>query len=67
ALPYFDRLDYCSMMTNEQVYSLGVERLLGIEIPERAKYIRTLMGEMTRILNHILAVGCHALDVGAMT
>ncbi|CAF5206161.1 unnamed protein product, partial [Rotaria magnacalcarata] len=67
ALPYFDRLDYCSMMTNEQVYSLAIERLLGIEIPERAKYIRTLMGEMTRILNHTLAVGCHALDVGAMT
>jgi NADH dehydrogenase (ubiquinone) Fe-S protein 2 len=55
------------MMTNEQVYSLAVERLLGIDIPERAKYIRTLMGEMTRILNHTLAVGCHALDVGAMT
>ncbi|CAF2327250.1 unnamed protein product [Rotaria sp. Silwood2] len=67
ALPYFDRLDYCSMMTNEQVYSLAVERLLGIEIPERAKFIRTFMGEMTRILNHTLAVGCHALDVGAMT
>ena len=66
ALPYFDRLNYMSMMTNEQVYSLAVERLLGVEIPERAKYIRTLMSEMTRILNHTLAVGCHALDVGAM-
>ncbi|CAF0792951.1 unnamed protein product [Didymodactylos carnosus] len=67
ALPYFDRLDYCSMMTNEQVYSLAIERLLGINIPDRAKWIRVLMAEMTRILNHTLAVGCHALDIGAMT
>ncbi|KAJ8307687.1 hypothetical protein KUTeg_014768 [Tegillarca granosa] len=67
ALPYFDRLDYVSMMCNEQAYSLAVEKLLNIDIPIRAKYIRTLFGEITRILNHIMAVGCHALDVGALT
>ncbi|KAI9293089.1 putative NADH dehydrogenase 49K chain [Neoconidiobolus thromboides FSU 785] len=67
ALPYFDRLDYVSMMTNEQAYSLAVEKLLNIEIPERAKYIRTLFAEITRILNHCMAVGSHALDVGATT
>jgi len=67
ALPYFDRLDYVSMMTNEQVYSLAVEKLLNIEIPERAKWIRVLFGEITRILNHIMGITTHALDVGAMT
>jgi NADH dehydrogenase (ubiquinone) Fe-S protein 2 len=67
ALPYFDRLDYCSMMCNEQCYSLAVEKLLNIDIPPRAKYIRTLFAEITRIINHILAVTCHALDVGALT
>nr|XP_018913190.1 PREDICTED: NADH-ubiquinone oxidoreductase 49 kDa subunit [Bemisia tabaci] len=67
ALPYFDRLDYVSMMANEQCYSLAVEKLLNIDIPLRAKYIRTLFGEITRILNHIMAVGTHALDVGGMT
>ncbi|XP_064617770.1 NADH-ubiquinone oxidoreductase 49 kDa subunit-like [Liolophura sinensis] len=67
ALPYFDRLDYVSMMCNEQAYSLAVEKLLNIEVPERAKWIRTLFGEITRILNHIMAVGTHALDIGAMT
>ncbi|XP_065844858.1 NADH-ubiquinone oxidoreductase 49 kDa subunit-like [Oscarella lobularis] len=67
ALPYFDRLDYVSMMCNEQAYSLAVENLLGIDIPPRAKYIRTMFGEITRILNHIMAVCSHALDVGAMT
>lgn len=67
ALPYFDRLDYMSMMVNEQGYALAVEKLLNIEIPLRAKYIRTLFAEMTRILNHALAVACHALDVGALT
>ena len=66
-LPYFDRLDYVSMMCNEQAYSLAIERLLGIDIPLRAKYIRTMFGEITRILNHILAVACHAMDVGATT
>lgn len=67
ALPYFDRLDYVSMMCNEQCYSLAVEKLLNIEVPLRAKYIRVLFAEITRILNHIMAVGTHALDVGAMT
>ncbi|KAJ3098935.1 NADH dehydrogenase Fe-S protein subunit 2 ndufs2 [Phlyctochytrium planicorne] len=67
ALPYFDRLDYVSMMCNEQAYSLAVEKLLNIEIPLRAKYIRTMFGEITRILNHIMAVTTHALDVGALT
>lgn len=59
ALPYFDRLDYVSMMAQEQCYSLAVEKLLKIEVPLRAKYIRTMFGEITRILNHLLAVGCH--------
>lgn len=67
ALPYFDRLDYVSMMTNEQVYSLAVEKLLNIEIPERAKWIRTLFGEITRILNHLMSILSHAMDVGALT
>lgn len=67
ALPYFDRLDYVSMMCNEQCYSLAVEKLLNIDIPLRAKYIRVLFGEITRILNHIMAIGTHALDVGALT
>ncbi|KAI8385820.1 NADH-ubiquinone oxidoreductase [Blakeslea trispora] len=67
ALPYFDRLDYVSIMTNEQAYSLAVEKLLNIEVPERAKYIRTMFGEVTRVLNHIMAVMTHAMDVGALT
>ncbi|KZS93382.1 NADH-ubiquinone oxidoreductase [Sistotremastrum niveocremeum HHB9708] len=67
ALPYFDRLDYVSMMTNELCYSLAVEKLLNIEVPERAKWIRTMFGEITRILNHLMAVLTHAMDVGALT
>lgn len=67
ALPYFDRLDYVSMMCNEQAYSLAVEKLLGLEAPIRAKYIRTMFGEVTRILNHCMFLGTHALDVGALT
>ena len=67
ALPYFDRLDYVSMMCQEQTYSLAVEKLLVCDIPLRAQYIRVLFAEITRILNHLLAVGCHAMDVGAMT
>ncbi|GAA5884791.1 hypothetical protein JCM6882_005397, partial [Rhodosporidiobolus microsporus] len=67
ALPYFDRLDYVSMMTNELCYSRAVENLLNIEVPERAKWIRTLFGEITRILNHLMAVLTHAMDVGALT
>ena len=67
ALPYFDRLDYVSMMAQEHSYSLAVEKLLRCEIPLRAQYIRVLFLEITRILNHLLALSCHALDVGAMT
>lgn len=67
ALPYFDRLDYVSMMAQEHTYSLAVERLLNCDVPIRAQYIRVLFCEITRILNHLLAVGCHSLDVGAMT
>ena len=66
-LPYFDRLDYVSMMIQEHGYVLAIEKLLKIQIPKRAQYIRVLFSELTRILNHILAVTCHALDVGAMT
>ena len=66
-LPYFDRLDYVSMMIQEHGYSMAIESLVGLEIPERASYIRVLFSEITRILNHLLAVSCHALDVGAMT
>ena len=55
------------MMAQEQTYSLGVEKLLTCNVPLRAQYIRILFGEITRILNHLLAVGCHAMDVGAMT
>jgi NADH dehydrogenase (ubiquinone) Fe-S protein 2 len=67
ALPYFDRLDYVSMMTNEQVFSLATEKLLNIDIPNRAKWIRTMFGEITRILNHLMSVLSHAMDVGALT
>ncbi|MDX2112693.1 MAG: NADH-quinone oxidoreductase subunit D [Alphaproteobacteria bacterium] len=67
ALPYFDRLDYVSPMCQEHCFSLAVEKLLGCEIPERAKYIRVMFCELTRILNHILNVTTQALDVGAMT
>jgi NADH dehydrogenase (ubiquinone) Fe-S protein 2 len=67
ALPYFDRLDYVSMMAQEHTYSLAVEELMEISVPLRAQYIRVLFLEITRILNHLLAVGCHAMDVGAMT
>ena len=67
SVPYMDRLDYVSMMCNEHAYCLAVEKLLDIEVPERGKYIRTMFDEITRILNHLLWIGCHALDVGAMT
>ena len=67
ALPYFDRLDYVSMMAQEHTYSLAVEKLGSLKITKRAQYIRVLFCEITRILNHLLAVGCHAMDVGAMT
>ncbi|ADU91971.1 NADH-quinone oxidoreductase subunit D [Taylorella equigenitalis] len=65
-LPYMDRLDYVSMMCNEHAYVMGIERLLGIEVPIRAQYIRVMFDEITRILNHLMSLGSHALDVGAM-
>ena len=67
ALPYFDRLDYVSMMCQEHCYSLAVEKLLSCEVPLRAQYIRVLFAEITRLLNHLLWLSTHALDVGAMT
>jgi NADH dehydrogenase (ubiquinone) Fe-S protein 2 len=67
ALPYFDRLDYVSMMSQEHTYSLAIEKLLSIKIPKRSQIIRVIFLEITRILNHLLAVGCHSMDVGAMT
>ena len=67
ALPYFDRLDYVSMMSQEHTYCLAIEKLLQVQIPKRAQYIRVIFAELTRLLNHLLAVGCHAMDVGAMT
>jgi len=65
-VPYLDRLDYVSMMCNEHAYCLAVERLLGLDVPVRAQYIRVMMDEVTRILNHLLNIGTHALDIGAM-
>lgn len=67
ALPYFDRLDYVSPMSQEHAYSLCVEKLLQCEVPIRAKYLRVLFCELTRILNHLLNISSQALDVGAMT
>ena len=67
ALPYMDRLDYVSPMCMEHSYVLAIEKLAGIEVPLRAKYLRTLFAEITRILNHILNTTTHAMDVGAMT
>lgn len=67
ALPYMDRLDYVSMMCNEQAYCLAVEKLTGVDVPIRAQYIRVMFAEMTRILNHLMGIGSHALDIGAMT
>ncbi|HRY26325.1 MAG: NADH-quinone oxidoreductase subunit D [Geminicoccaceae bacterium] len=66
-IPYFDRLDYCSMLCQEHAYVLAVEKLLEVEVPERALYIRTLFDEITRILNHLLNITTMALDCGAMT
>jgi len=66
-LPYMDRLDYVSMMSNEHAYVMAIEKLLGTEVPLRAQYIRVMFDEITRILNHLMWLGAHALDVGAMT
>ena len=67
SLPYMDRLDYVSMMCNEHAYVLAVEKLAGIAVPVRAQYIRVMFDEVTRILNHLLWLGAHGLDIGAMT
>ena len=67
SIGYMDRLDYVSMMCNEHAYVLAIENLLGITIPERAQYIRVMFDELTRILNHLMWLGSHALDIGAMT
>jgi NADH-quinone oxidoreductase subunit D len=67
SIGYMDRLDYVSMMCNEHAYVLAIERLLGIEPPIRAQYIRVLFDEITRILNHLMWLGTHGLDIGAMT
>ena len=67
ALPYFDRLDYCSPLAMEHSYVLAVEKLLNIEVPLRAQYLRVLFAELTRICNHMLNIGSHVMDVGAMT
>ncbi|HAV73749.1 MULTISPECIES: NADH-quinone oxidoreductase subunit D [Limnobacter] len=66
SLPYMDRLDYVSMMCNEHAYCMAIEKLLNIEVPVRAQYIRVMFDEITRILNHLLWLGAHGLDVGAM-
>ena len=67
SVPYMDRLDYVSLMSNEHAYVMAIEKLLGLEVPLRAKYIRTMFDEITRILNHLLWIGAHGLDLGAMT
>jgi NADH-quinone oxidoreductase subunit D len=67
ALPYFDRLDYCSPLAMEHSYVLAIEKLLNLEVPLRAQYLRVLFAELTRICNHMLNIGSHVMDVGAMT
>ncbi|MBN8845182.1 MAG: NADH-quinone oxidoreductase subunit D [Sphingomonadales bacterium] len=67
ALPYFDRLDYCSPTAMEHSYVLAIEKLLDLEVPARAQYLRTMFAELTRICNHMLNIGSHVMDVGAMT
>ncbi|WP_044407420.1 NADH-quinone oxidoreductase subunit D [Thiomicrospira microaerophila] len=67
SIGYMDRLDYVSMMSNEHAYVMAIEKMLGLEVPERAQYIRVMFDEITRILNHLMWLGAHALDIGAMT
>ncbi len=67
SVPYMDRLDYVSMMVNEHAYVMAIEKLMGVDVPVRAQYIRVMFDEITRVLNHLLWLGAHALDVGAMT
>ncbi len=66
ALPYMDRLDYVSMMVNEHAYCMAIEKMVGVQVPLRGQYIRVMFDEITRILNHLMSIGSHALDVGAM-
>lgn len=67
ALPYFDRLDYVSMMAQEHLFSSCIEKIINCNVPYRAKYIRVIFLELTRILNHLLSITTHAIDVGALT
>jgi len=67
SLPYLDRLDYVSMMSQEHAYSLAIEKLLDITLPKRSQFIRVIFCEITRILNHLMSLTTHALDVGALT
>ena len=66
SLPYMDRLDYVSMMCNEHAYCLAIEKLLGVDVPIRAQYIRVMFAEITRLMNHLMWLGSHGLDCGAM-
>jgi NADH-quinone oxidoreductase subunit D len=66
SLPYMDRLDYVSMMANEQAYCLAIEKMMGVDVPVRAQYIRVMFAEITRLLNHLLWLGAHGIDCGAM-
>jgi NADH-quinone oxidoreductase subunit D len=67
SVPYMDRLDYVSMMANEHAYVMAIEKMMGLDVPIRAQYIRVMFDEITRVLNHLLWLGAHALDVGAMS
>lgn len=67
SIGYMDRLDYVSMLSNEHAYVMAIEKLLGVQVPERAQYIRVMFDEITRILNHLMWLGTHGLDIGAMT
>lgn len=67
SIGYMDRLDYVSMMANEHAYVMAIEKMLGVTVPERAQYIRVMFDEITRLLNHLMWLGAHAMDIGAMT
>ena len=67
SIGYMDRLDYVSMLSNEHAYVMAIEKLLGVQVPERAQYIRVMFDEITRVLNHLMWLGTHGLDIGAMT
>jgi NADH-quinone oxidoreductase subunit D len=67
SIGYMDRLDYVSMLSNEHAYVMAIEKMLGVQVPERAQYIRVMFDEITRILNHLMWLGTHGLDIGAMT